>query len=109
MDVDERKAALKNIANVVPSVVFDCLINILTTVGQHTNDAIVTALNKASTNPTFSFTYIMNPEYNEGSITPIREILDLCEGWFITSTSSLDLNGRVHWHVKSLIEKELPK
>ena len=105
MSADERKIALRNIESVVPSVVFDHLINILTKVGGCINDLLVEALGKTSTNPTHTFTYLMKTNEREETITPIREILDLCEGWFITSTCSRSSSGRVAWKVKSIIEK----
>ena len=109
MNTGERQAALRNIEKVVPSAVFDRLINVLTMVEERNNDALVQALSKVSTNPTYTFTYRMQTEENVESITPIREILDLCEGWFITSHSIISLGGQVRWVVKSLIGKELPE
>lgn len=109
MDADERKIALRNIERVVPSAVFDRLINVLTMIGEHNNDALVHALSGLSTDPVSSFIYRMKIEEHEETITPIREILDLCEGWFITSKSTVGVNGRVNWKVESIIGKELPK
>lgn len=109
MNADERQAALRSIARVVPSAVFDRLINVLTMIEERTNDALVHALSNISTEPTDSFIYHMKVGEREESITPIREILDLCEGWFITSTFSLDSDGRGKWDVESLIGKELPE
>lgn len=107
MSTDERQAALRNIARVVPSVVFDRLINVLTMIEERNNDALVHALSEVSTDPTHSFTYRMNTAEHEESITPIREILDLCEGWFITSNSVVSSGGRVRWEVHSIIGKEV--
>lgn len=107
MGTDERQAALMNIARVVPGAVFDRLINVLTMVEEHNNDALVHALSEVSTDPTHTFTYRMNTEEHEESITPIREILDLCEGWFITSNSVVGSSGRVRWEVHSIIGKEV--
>ena len=103
---DERKAALRNIASVVPSAVFDRLVNVLTLVEGTNNDLLVGALGRASTNPAHTFTYLMNTNEHEETITPIREILDLCEGWLITSTFGLSSSGRAKWSVKSIIGKE---
>lgn len=107
MGTDERQAALMNIARVVPGAVFDRLINVLTMVEEHNNDALVHALSEVSTDPTHSFTYRMNTGEPEESITPIREILDLCEGWFITSNSVANPGERVRWEVHSIIGKEV--
>ena len=107
MDTDERQAALRNIEKVVPSAVFDRLINVLTMIEERNNDALVHALSEVSTDPTHTFTYRMNTEEHEESITPIREILDLCEGWFITSKSVLGTSGRVRWEVESIIGREI--
>ena len=109
MDTDERQAALRNIARVVPNVVFDRLINVLTMVGERNNDALVAALSRSSTIPDHTFTYRMDTEEHEETITPIREILDLCEGWFITSKSIVGTSGRVRWEVESIVGKELAK
>jgi hypothetical protein len=107
MDADERKAALRNIESVVPSAVFDRLINVLTMIEEHNNDALVHALSLTSTDPSHSFTYRMNSAEHKETITPIREILDLCEGWFITSKSVVGTSGRVRWEVESIIGREL--
>lgn len=109
ISADERKTALRNIESVVPNVVFDRFISILTKVEGCTNDLLVEALGKASTHPAYTFTYLMKTNESEETITPIREILDLCEGWFITSTSISGSSSRVRWKVSSLIGKELPK
>jgi hypothetical protein len=105
MSTDERQTALKNIASVVPSAVFDRLINVLTMIEERNNDALVQALSEVSTNPTHSFAYRMNTKDHVESITPIREILDLCEGWFITSHSVANPDERVRWEVNSIIEE----
>lgn len=107
MSVDERKVALRNIESVVPSVVFDHLISILTKIGGCTNDLLVEALSRTSINPAYTFTYLMKTNERAETITLIREILDLCEGWFITSTCSMSSSGRVKWNVKSIIKKKL--
>lgn len=109
MNEDERKAALRNIASVVPSAVFDRLVDVLALVEEHNNDPLVAALSRVSTDPAHTFTYLMNKDEPEETITPIREILDLCEGWFITSKSAIGMSGRVIWKVESIIGKELPK
>lgn len=106
---DERKAALRNIASVVPNAVFDRLIKVLTLIEGTNNDLLVGALGRASTNPAHTFIYRMNTGEHEETITPIREILDLCEGWFITSKSTVGVNGRVRWEVVSIIGKGLVK
>jgi len=105
MSADERKTALRNIESVVPNVVFNRLISILTMIGGCTNDLLVEALSRASTNPAYAFTYLMKTNERAETITLIREILDLCEGWFIASTCSLGSGGRVKWRVKSIIKK----
>lgn len=101
LNTDERKTALRNIESVVPSTVFNYLINILTTIEDWKNDAIVEALSRASTNPAYSFYYRAGSKKD----TPISEILDLCEGWFITSNSI----EQGEWRVESLIGKEVPE
>lgn len=107
MNTDERRTALRDIARVVPSAVFDRFIAILITIEEHNNDALVRALSKASTDPTHFFAYVMNTGEHVETITPIREILDLCEGWFITSTSVVNPGERVIWEVHSIVGKEV--
>ena len=105
MSTDERRTALANIARVVPSAVFDQFLHILTAVEERNKDVLVRALSRASTDPTHYFAYIMNTGEPVEAITPIREILDLCEGWFITSHSVANPDERVRWEVNSIIEE----
>ena len=107
MSVDERRAALRNIARVIPSVVFDRFIQVLTTVKEPLDDVLVRALSDISTDPMRTFCYRMKKEEPEDAITPIREILDLCEGWFITSNSVVTLDERIKWEVHSIVGKEV--
>ena len=107
MSTDERRTALANIARVIPSAVFDRFIHVLTAVEERNKDALVHALSRASTEPTHYFAYVMNTGEHVEAITPIREILDLCEGWFITSTSVVNPGERVRWEVNSIIGKEV--
>lgn len=104
MDEVERINSIKNIERAIPISVFNRFIAILTLVNESaTNNALVRALGKAAINPSYTFLYRMSKGEPEDKITPIREILDLCEGWFITSVAQHETE-RVVWHVKSIID-----
>lgn len=104
MDEVERINSIKNIERVIPVSVFNRFIALLALVNKSSNNnALVCALGKTAINPSYTFAYRMSTGDPEDKITPIREILDLCEGWFITSVAQHETE-RVVWHVKSIID-----
>lgn len=106
MSEESRAEALNNISAVVPKVVFERFIMVLTQIEENNNNALVNALDRICRNVSTGFTYSMNSGETEDKITPIREALDLLEGWMITSTVTTT-TPRVRWGVESIIGKEV--
>lgn len=104
MTPEERNRALKNIGSLVPNVVFERFIMVLTQVSENNNNKLVEALNRICIDESDGFWYNMDTGEKEETITPIREIIDLLEGWMVTATVIVK-NNRVQWHVQSLIGK----
>lgn len=102
MSIEDRECAIANIQKTVPEEVFNSFVCVLPRVEESNNDALVSALNKIINNNKHTFMYRMNTGDNETTITPIREILDLFEGWFITSKSRQIADGKIVWDVKSI-------
>ena len=106
MTSEERTNALRRIGAVVPDIVFERFIMILTQIEESNNDALVCALDRMCRKESDGFAYRMTTGENKETITPIREVLDLFEGWILTATVSV-INDRVKWDVSSIIGKEL--
>lgn len=106
MNEEQRAEALKHISTLIPKVVFDRFIMILTQIEERNNNALVHALDNLCKDATNGFTYSMNTGENADKITPIREALDLLEGWIITSQIT-STEHRVRWGVNSIIGKEV--
>ena len=102
MSIEDRERAIANIQKTVPEEVFNSFVCVLPRVEAYTNDALVSTLNKSINNNKHTFMYRMETGDNETTITPIREILDLFEGWFITSKSRQNPDGMTVWDVKSI-------
>ena len=108
MNENERARALRNIQALVPDVVFDRFIMILTQINTANNDALVFALNSTCCDKNHTFIYRMSTGQTEADITPIREILDLFEGWIITSKAVIG-PSQIRWEVESIVGKEQTK
>lgn len=106
MTPEERNKALSHIGAVIPEVVFERFIMILTQIEEKNNDALVTVLDRICQNISNGFSYTMNTGESADAITPIREALDLLEGWIITSQIA-STGHRVRWGVDSIIGKEV--
>lgn len=106
MTSEERADALRRIGALIPAVVFERFIMILTQIEENNNDALVHALDNICRDATDGFSYSMNTGENADTITPIREVLDLLEGWIITSQIT-STEHRVRWGVNSIIGKEV--
>lgn len=106
MTSEERAKALNRIGAVIPKIVFDRFIMVLTQIEENNNDALVHALDNICRDITNGFTYSMNTGESADTITPIREVLDLLEGWIITSQIT-STEQRVRWGVSSIIGKEV--
>ena len=106
MTPEERNKALQHIGALIPEVVFERFIMILTQIEERNNDALVHALDNICQEATTEFSYSMNTGENADTITPIREVLDLLEGWIITSQIT-SAEHRIRWGVNSIIGKEV--
>lgn len=104
MTPEERNKALNHIGAVIPEVVFERFIMILTQVSENNNNKLVEALDRMCTDGSDGFWYNMDAGEKQDSITPIREIIDLLEGWMLTATVDTT-HDRVKWHVQSIIGK----
>ena len=107
MNEEQRAEALKYLGTLIPKVVFDRFIMVLTQIEENNNNALVRALNNLCHDRTNEFTYAMNTGESAELITPIREALDLLEGWIITSCIKDTGEKRVRWEVHSIIGKEV--
>ena len=101
MTPEERNKALQNIGAIIPGIVFERFIMILTQVGERNNNKLVEALNRLCIDDSDGFWYNMGTGELQDTVTPIREIIDLLDGWILTATVSTE-HGRVQWHVESL-------
>lgn len=106
MTSEERAQALNRIGAVIPKVVFDRFIMVLTQIEENNNNALVNALDRICRDISDGFSYSMNTGESADTITPIREVLDLLEGWIITSQIT-STEHRVRWGVSSIIGKEV--
>lgn len=106
MTPEERNKALNHIGALIPEVVFERFIMILTQIEERNNNALVHALDNICRDVTNDFSYSMNTGESADTITPIREALDLLEGWIITSQIT-STEHRVRWGVSSIIGKEV--
>jgi len=104
MTPEERNTALNRIMARIPEVVFERFIMVLTQVDGANNDRLVGTLSRLCTNGSYSFGYVMNTGETVETITPIREIIDLLEGWILTATVNTE-HDRVYWHIQSIIGK----
>lgn len=105
MNTEERITALKNISAVVPPTVFDRFLIILTHIDESHNMQLVNAISNLCIKKSSVFFYTMSTGDTIETITPIREILDLLEGWILTSTVVSSAN-RIKWQVNFIEENE---
>ena len=104
MTPEERNKALNRIEAIVPKVIFERFIMVLTQVSARNNSSLITALSRMCTDESDGFWYNMDTGDSQDTITPIREIIDLLDGWILTATVNTESN-RVQWHVQSIIGK----
>ena len=103
MSCEERAKAIGIIQHGLPDYIFNRFVNVLTQVAEVSNDAIVYSLSRIMTESSYAFYYRMKETQDETTITPLREILDLLEGWIITSHVQLSpVTHRTIWYVKSI-------
>ena len=104
MTPEERSQALSHIGAIIPKVVFERFIMVLAQVSERNNNSLINALNRMCTDESDGFWYNMDTGELQDTITPIREIIDLLDGWILTATVNIESN-RVQWHVQSIIGK----
>ena len=104
MTPEERNKALDHIRTIIPKVVFERFIIVLAQVGGSNNNKLVEALDRMCIDESDGFWYNMDTGESQETITPIREIIDLLDGWMLTATIKMESN-RVQWHVQSIITR----
>lgn len=101
------KKALHTIQTMIPIEVFKQFCQVLSCINAPISDMLITSILSICTKKEKGFTYRMKTSDNINTITPIREALDLLEGWIITATVTTTA-PRVEWRVTA-IEKEESK
>ena len=104
MTQEERAKALNNIGALIPKVVFDRFIMVLTQVSEKNYNKLIEAVNRMCIDESDGFWYNMDTGELQDTVTPIREIIDLLDGWILTATVNTS-HDRVQWHVQSIIGK----
>lgn len=105
MSEEERAEALSRISALLPTVIFTQFTVVLTRIQGANHDALIHAIDGVCRDKD-TFMYRMNSNEPIDKITPIREALDLLEGWILTSSPSAD-GTRVKWTVASIVGKEV--
>lgn len=105
MTTEERKSNIDAIHNMIPECIFTNFCEILTQIEDEDNskDLLIQALGRICRKESHSFAYLMKSEDNENTITPIREILDLLDGWLVSS-KVVSTVPRTHWAIDSIVE-----
>lgn len=105
MTVEEREININDIQNMIPDCIFTTFCEVLTRIGDESDakDSLIAALGRVCRKESHGFAYIMKADYNENTITPIREILDLLDGWLVSS-KVVATSPRTRWAVDSIIE-----
>lgn len=104
MTPEERNDALNRLKLIIPKVVFERFIMVLAQIGERNNNKLVEALDRMCTDKSDGFWYNMDTGEKVETITPIREVIDLLEGWILTATVDTT-HDRVKWHVQSIITR----
>lgn len=103
MTPEERSRALDRIKAMIPYEVFKRFVIVLIQVNnKRENNDLVRALNRMCEDESYDFWYTMDKDEYQDTITPIREIIDLLDGWILTATISNE-HDMTLWHVKSII------
>ena len=85
-------------------MVFDRFIMVLTQVSEKNYNKLIEAVNRMCIDESDGFWYNMDTGELQDTVTPIREIIDLLDGWILTATVNTS-HDRVQWHVQSIIGK----
>ena len=105
MSEEERSEMLRRISALLPTIVFTQFTVVLTQIQGANHDALIHAIDGICRREKDTFTYRMNSDETADKITPIREALDLLEGWILTSSCSMGSRNRVEWTVASIVGK----
>ena len=105
MSEEERAEMLHRISALLPTIVFTQFTMVLTQIQGTNHDALIHAIDGICRNTGTTFTYRMNADETADKITPIREALDLLEGWILTSSYSMGGRNRIEWTVASIVGK----
>ena len=105
MNYDERKEALDYIRTKIPKEVYVDFMVAIARVHKGNDDRVIQVIKKICNGTLNHFRYQMDYEEEANKITPIREILDILEGWIITSTIE-QTSPRVTWLATTISESE---
>ena len=75
-----------------------------TQVSEKNYNKLIEAVNRMCIDESDGFWYNMDTGELQDTVTPIREIIDLLDGWILTATVNTS-HDRVQWHVQSIIGK----
>ena len=105
MTTEERKSNIADIQHMIPDCIFTTFCEVLTRIGDESDakDSLIGALGRVCRKESQGFSYIMKATYNENTITPIREILDLLDGWLVSS-KVVSTVPRTRWAVDSIVK-----
>lgn len=98
MTDEERVRAMYNIQFQLPDIIYNRLTEILDSIKTDAHDSIINALDKMVTNRCAGFIYHMQTGQTEKDTTPITELIDLLDGWILTSHLSI-IKNHTCWNV----------
>jgi len=102
MTLEERRQALNSIETMIPGIIFKRFMIALAQVNnQQDKYALLRVLSRMCKDESHEFWYTMEKDESQDTITPIREIIDLLDGWILTATVSTGLDMTL-WHVQSI-------
>ena len=105
MTEEERADFLTTIQNNIPEIVFERFCIILSQIRSTVNNnKLIEALGKICKNQSKDFCYVMDIGQSKDTITPIREVIDLLDGWIITAQSKID-GTIIQWEVNSILNE----
>lgn len=102
MSREEREEYMKTIQTNLTDILFTRFIILLTDLDPEATDSILQAFGHIFNKKATSFWYEMPEEATINTISIMREIIDLLDGWVITSYAKQD-NGTLAWNVSSII------
>jgi hypothetical protein len=102
MSEDEREEYMKVIQDNLSDILFTRLILLLTDLDTHTTDMLIEALANMFMKKAAGFWYKMTEEATIQTISIVREVIDLLDGWVITSYADWSYTGTLAWHVSPI-------